>query len=404
MLLLLTHMAWADPPILGEVPEPTLLLADGSGTWPRVVPHGDSWRLLMANGGDLYWRDLNKDLTADNSDRHNMTNHGSLTDHAIAQCDDGGFIDATSSYTSDWDDTLTIFRWDADFNLINQYIIDENSTTHSYADAAIICKDEFTAVGGFMERSIDVATAPLHRLDPNTAEQIGTETLYISVTWFGAAWAWEGDYATSIRASTNGNTMIIDRLDPTTWRGHGAIIVPLDKTDDVHWFVRTLQWGEYWFVPYIQLDTEVDWHQGSGDLYLAMFDADWSLLSSTRITDYGGGTGATQPWISTDGEQLVLSWNHNVAPYGVLSPLTAPEEPEDTGKDTAPPGDTSEPEDTGVTIAPLEETEPTCGCGAGSIGGLWASLLALGALTRRRSTPAATDAAPPEAAPHGQAC
>jgi hypothetical protein len=403
VLLLLTTVALASPPEFETISEPTRLLRDGSGTWPRLFPREDgTWFLVMANGGDLYWRTLNGDLSTKDESRHNMTNHAGLTDHALAQCPDGGIIDAASSYTSDWDDTLTVFRWDADFNLTNQYVLEKNNTSHTFADAAIICEEDFAAVGGFIQRDAKASSTPIYRLDPTTGDVVDSFEMYTGLTWFGAAWAWDGTIASSLRASTEGGNVIIDRIDPDTWEAvkGEALIVELDASADIHWFVRTLRWGSYWIVPFIHLSPDYEWSQGSGDIFLAVFNEDWSLVSTTRITDYGGGTAATQPWLTTDGEVIAVSWSTNNSPYGVILTLAEPR-PEDTGEDTEPAGgdsghsgsDTggsggsgdSGGRETGLTTAPLTEAPKGCG-GCSSGGGLPAALSAVlpGLLWRRR--------------------
>ena len=411
MLPLLSAIALADPPEFATISDPISLLESGSGTWPRLFPRSDgSWHFIMSNGGDLYRRNLSADLSSKDDVRQNMTNHGGLTDHALAGCDDGGYIDAASSYTSDWDDTLTIFRWDEDFNLINQYVLDKNSTEHRFADAAVICEEDFTAVGGFMVRSKKAESTTLYRLDPDTADVLEAHTLISGITWFGAAWAWDGEYAYNIRASTTGNTAIIETIDTSTWSGFegGTSFVELaaDPDTEVHWFVRTLAWGDYWIVPFILLDPEYSWEQGSGNLHVAIFEADWSLVSTTRITSYEGGAGATQPWINTDGEVVVVSWTQDVNPYGaILTPTepkssdtgtedpvdTGPDSPQDTGPvdtgedtDTGTDTDTEPGEDTGEDIGAAPEAARCGGCSAS--GGLPVALAAvlLGLLRRRR--------------------
>lgn len=416
MFSLLSALAMATPPEFATVSDPVSLLESGSGTWPRLFPREDgSWHLIMSNGGDLYRRSLHADLSIKDESRHNLTHHQGLTDHALAACDDGGYIDAASSYTSDWDDTLTIFRWDEDFNLINQYILAENSTEHRFADAAIICEEDFTAVGGFMTRSKKAVSTTMYRLDPDTADVLDSHTLIAGMTWFGAAWAWDGSYAYNLRAPTSGNTVAIETIDPATWTGFkgGTSFVELtpDKNTEVHWFVRTLSWGDHWLAPFILLDPEYSWEQGSGNLHVAIFDASWSLLSTTKVTHYEGGAGATQPWINTDGEVVVVSWNNDVAPYGATITLTVPRKSEadpDTGgssdSDSGGSADTGSggPSDSGVSdsggrsdtetgVAPSpnsgdEGAGSSCG-GCSASGGLSTTLAAvlLGLLGRRRS-------------------
>ncbi len=333
MLLLLTALARADAPQLVEISAPfPLLSTGGGGTWPRLMPDGEGgWRFFMANGGDLYLRNLDADFapTASGDVRTNLTNHGALTDHGLALCDDGGLLDASSSQGEDYDDTLIVYRWDADLQLISETTLAENAPSLSFADAATFCSSAHTITGGFMyDWDSPPQTNTLFALDDSGALLEEHALPLDGMSWFGGAWGYEPelDQMFSVRAAPNGPSLFLTFWDPETFEHSQDRMVNLfeDTSISAFWPVRIIPVGDHWMLPIIVPGVQSGITAGTGDVYLVILDEIFDLVSVTPLTDYGEAEGAIQPWIVRSGSRLVLSWTYNVTPYAVEILLSLP--------------------------------------------------------------------------------
>jgi len=341
---LLSPVAEAAAPEFVEISEPFELLENGGrGTWPRLIPRaadppgdtGDSgerypggWWLLMSHGVDLFYRELDLDMKVVFESPNNLTNHGGLVDHSIAICPDGGVMNAASSTTTLVDDTLVIFRWDADLNLINSYtLVEEDSLV--YADAPSVCSAEFTATGGFMYRyeEGERETVSMYILDPETAAHTDTWEVTAEPTWFGGTLLWDPqrEAALTVRMPPGGDVAYFTQLDPD---GGGEIhrwdVFLAEGDDAAFWPVRAIQLGDHWVMPIVYQPGDESFRQGDGDIYLVLMDNDFDLVSKTLIADYDGTPGGKQPWVALREGTLGMSWISENTPYAASIQVNFP--------------------------------------------------------------------------------
>jgi len=346
LLTLLSPSAESAAPEFVEISEPFELLENGGGgNWARLIPRpadppddtADSgeaypggWWLLMSHGVDLFYRELDLDMKVVRESPTNMTNHGGLVDHSIAICPDGGILDAASSTTTLTDDTLVIFRWDADLNLINSYTLAEEGAL-VYADAPSVCAAEFTATGGFMYRyeEGELETVNLYVLDPDTAELLDTWSVTSEPSWFGATLLWDPlrEAAVSVRMPPGGDVAHFTQLDPDGGgETHRWDVIIAEEGDAAFWPVRAIQLGDHWVMPVVYQAADEEYRQGGGDIYVALMDNDFDLVSVTKVGDYDGGAGGIQPWVALLEGTLGVSWSAENRPYAVSIDVNFPPE------------------------------------------------------------------------------
>lgn len=345
--LLLALPALAGDPTVTAVGEPFRLLEGGGGTWVRLIPHTpvedpdavsgspeealaqSEWVLLMSHNSDLYWRALDSDLNVIKNQPTDATQDGTLTDHAIAPCPDGGFIDAASSTTTHTDDTLKLFRFDSEMNLVASRVI-EDYPSLVFADAPAACTEGFTATGGFMFREEEGVpeSLPLFILDTETLET--TELLSVDSleTWFGAAILEDPvtGHVISIRSGADGPgilTTLHDRETGATLDQWVEDLGDVDAGDRAFWPGTITPFGNHWLMPILLGDDPSKW-KGDGDLALVIFDEDFIVRSLTQITDYGETPAAMQPWVAVKGHEVVMSYTHQNGPWAVRLELEVP--------------------------------------------------------------------------------
>lgn len=345
LLTLLSPSADSAAPEFVEISEPFALLENGGGgNWARLIPRpadppddaADSgeaypggWWLLMSHGVDLFYRELDLDMKVVRESPTNMTNHGGLVDHSIAICPDGGVLDAASSTTTLTDDTLVIFRWDADLNLVNSYTLADGGSL-VYADAPSVCTAEFTATGGFMYRYEEGErdTVNLYVLDPDTAELLDTLSVTAEPSWFGAALLWDPfrEAAVSVRMPPGGNVAHFSQLDlEAGGETHRWDVFVAEDGDAAFWPVRAIQLGDHWVMPVVYHPVDEEFQRG-GDIYLALMDNDFDLISMTLLADYEGGMAGMQPWVALLDGRLGVSWSADNKPFAVSIDVNFPPE------------------------------------------------------------------------------
>ena len=348
----------------------------GNGTWPRVLPRETEdgalgWTLVMARGGELYASELDEDLVEDHLTRRGLTGRTDLTDHAFVPCDDGGYLDGSSVTTTYHDDTLVIFRFDADLNLVSEHTVVQEDPYFHHNDSAAICTENLTGVGGF-------------GADPGVVEEGDTSTFYkqnaegsydrlepedndvgMVPLNFGGSWVWDpnNEWYTNFKSGYTTTHLETHYLDEDL-RQHADLVhgQPLygEEGDFYFWWpARSIYRDGYFWVVTVGRDAALG-ESDAGDLYIAIFDANYQPVDLIQLTDFGEGTGGKQPYMVIDDNHAVVSFIVDTTPTAVLVELANEQPTAQAGDDqTVTVGDTvtldgsgsSDPEGDELTMA-----------------------------------------------------
>ncbi|MFZ5481475.1 MAG: hypothetical protein ACOZNI_32235 [Myxococcota bacterium] len=338
------------------------------GGWARAFPAGDgAWHLLWSAGGDYNVLPMGADLTVVDRDRVSLTGRTDLVDHGIARCPDGTYLHVASASLASPDDSAFAFRYDADWTRLADATVEESVESREHNDPAVACSpvaDGVILTEGapddsiFVELGDDAAPAGEHGLDG--APQLS-----------GGSFAWDPDDDTLLAVGFGRDERVrVDRYDADLGLVERLDVAVADPGDRVYWTQATLRAGEHWLVAYMVAGAGETWTLDEANVALAVFDLDWALEQTVRVTQFEPPAGAMRPGLARDGDTLLVTYDRQTEPH--LTPLTldldALGELPDTGD---PAGDEG--------IPPIR----SCGCGGG--GGAFL-LVALARRPRWRSS------------------
>ena len=334
-----------------------------AGGWPRVIPDDDgvNWHLLWAMGGQYSMIPMSSDLWAEDYGRKDLTDgtvSHMLKDHAFTACPSGGYMHIASANVISPNDSAYAFRYDDNFDLVSWSTLEEGVDTQAHNDMPLACSPNLrvTVFGG--QQGPDVLST-FFMMDDN-ANEIGTTQMLNVPQTGGNSFLVEPETGNLLIVEIEDNTNEIDvtRLDVTTnpWTVVEVVnATVLTGGEQGGWPQAVLRINDFYIVAFI--------NQGAGnpgllgDVMLAVFDFDWNLLEVEQVTH---SSGAMTPGLARRDNQLIVSYDRNVAPHIVEVTLDA----QAFGLDG---GDTGLPWDTGDTDEPwIEDT--SSGADTGSSG------------------------------------
>jgi hypothetical protein len=302
-----------------------VLELESSGTWARALMTDGDWRLAYATNGDFFVAPLTRgsttaDWTLDKDSRLQLTDRGNLSDHVAF---------ATEGYMGG-----EFFALDT--------------------DGAVSDAFEMTGAASMAGGSL------LH--DQNA-----------DLTW-AIGFQWQAEQMTVVGYDTTS----------TPWSAAENIeTTVLDDGLRPYWPQGLIRVGERYLVTLMVRDDSAGWGVDSGDVYLAVFDAEWDLEELHQITALDPPNGAMRPGLARSGVQVLVTFDIDNE-HSLVEVTLAEGDTADTG---GPQNDDEE----------ADSSEKTgCGCtstgaqaGTGSLLAFRASLLAFLALCltccRRRS-------------------
>lgn len=374
MLLMLLNPAHAA--VITQVQDP-IVLDKRAGTWARtfVDAEGQWWFFLGAGGGIV--APVGQDFDFKEDDLLRLTDRQELQDHGVVQCPNGDYLHVASYTESDFNDSAHAYRYDADWNLVADAVLEAGVSGAEHNDMTVICSRDFQGAvfrenggpGGQAGRWFGF-DAQGNVSGPSTLENTPQVTGGAALQVGDEMWMW----------GTQGyqqDPLQIKRYDlDLNYLGEQGSVSLSPDGGQPYWTQGLLKVGDYYLLAHMGRAPGSNFSADTGNVYLSVLDADLSLLEQTRISDYEGGDAAMRPGLMRDGDTAVVSWDANLRPNLALVTLDLSGAGSlDSGWETGDTGEGGGGDDSGG-----------CGgCGGGSGGGLLAGILAAGLLGRRRS-------------------
>lgn len=375
MLWMLLNPAQAA--VISQVQDP-IVLDKRAGTWARtfVDAEGQWWFFLGAGGGIV--APVGQDFDFKEDDLLRLTDRQELQDHGVVQCPNGDYLHVASYTQSDFNDSAHAYRYDADWNLVADAVLEAGISGAEHNDMTVICSRDFQGAvfrenggpGGQAGRWFGF-DAQGTVSGPSTLENTPQVTGGAAIQVGDEMWMW----------GTQGyqqDPLQIKRYDADlNYLGEQGSVTLSPDGGQPYWTQGLLKVGDYYLLAHMGRAPGSNFSADTGNVYLSVLDADLSLLEQTRISDYAGGDAAMRPGLMRDGDTAVVSWDANLRPNLALVTLDLSGAGDlDSGWETG---------DTGEGGGGDGGGEGCGGCSGGGTGGLLAGLLAAGLLARRRT-------------------
>lgn len=355
MTLLITL---AQAAIVGDISEPVQF--ELAGTFARIFPADEGhWDVALGAGRGIKFQTVDDDLGSVSQFEDALTDQGFI-DIAVTPCPDGGWLVAGSGNVDSHNDTLWAYRLDANKQVVGNSTVVDRQQNANTNDMVAICTNTVTGVGwannfAFLDDQAQVTgTRSMSEFLMGAGMVVVDGLVYITA-------AGGPDPKNITLVVTDGN---LDVQDTRT--------LEVDVGGDrVYWPQRMLKLDEdTWVIVSMGRDNS-QFQADEGNVYLHFYDASWTHLETTQISQYEGPLGCMRPWVSRSGDTLMVSWDSEIRPYGVRVTMGG------VGSiDTADPADSGDSGDSGGP------GDGCGGCGGGSGAGL--VLLALPLMLRRR--------------------
>lgn len=346
-MLLLLSLAMADEGSISAISEP-IQITDDNGTWSRVFPaEGGGWHYFRTSGREYKHWFLDEDFVMDKDTELPLTGRNDLVDHAISPCPDGGWLHvASTNSTPGANDGAWVFRYNADLELLNSVQIASADNTTDYNDSPLLCS-EGGNVGMFQpEEETGSDLSPVYRFsDDGTPTEVTTMTSVPPMGGASVLYEPETDSFLILRGAPTGPALFIDSMpaDTLEYREHERITtwVGLVEQDNMYWPQGALRIGDLYYIAHMMKEENEGFQTDTGQVWVSVFDLDWTLLNSQQITQLEPPVGAMQPWISHRDGLIVITYMVDVKPFVQTAELDGYEGPVDTGGDTGDTGDTA---------------------------------------------------------------
>jgi MYXO-CTERM domain-containing protein len=375
LLLLSTALAATDPVASIGAPVP---LGQG-GAWARPLPRPDgSWALAFATQDGLYAAPLLHDGTLEGwtlqrDARWALTSEPGLKDHAITRCPDGTYLHIASANTDQPNDTAWAFRTDADLQPVSSAAISVADGSLAHNDMPIVCSERFqgtafAAMGGTPGNTW-FGVAP----DASLAE---TTALAGDPRSNGSGFLADGELLHHVGYGWPPESAWINTYDAELQLVEQRQVRLLDGELEGFWPQGVLKVGDLMLVAVMGFDPTVSAQQLTGEVWLVVLDADFSVVARHQLTSFLPGQTPARPWLARQDEWLLVGFDQDNQSHvqAVQLDLEGVGEIGDSG--TADDEDEDEGEDEGAK-------DGGCATGGGAAG-LGLTLLAAAAAGRRR--------------------
>lgn len=340
-----------------EVGEPVHL--ESSGTWARALPRAGGWTLAFARNGELHTVPLEREdfgvfSLARTEERALTSSGGVLTDHAIKRCPDGTWLHVATGTVEDDSDSAWAFRYDADLELLAEALIQDRVTEVPHHDPPVLCSrlgqgpafpgpEEFDPSGDASFLHLDAAAEVAHTSTlPGDPRASGSSLLTLP----------DADRTVYIGYNYR-DTMHVLELDADFEVVSEREVLLLGDGLRAYWPQGLLRVGEHYLVAFMGRE-DMTGGGDRGDVFLGVFDDDWTLLQQEQLTDFGWEDGAMRPWLARRGAQLLVTYDRSNQHYIQeltldVAALDITDDPGDTGQN---PAELETPVDTGDTGEP----------------------------------------------------
>ncbi len=363
-----------------------------SGAWVRALPDGEGgWLLGIATQRGYGMIPMTStgsgpsDWTVAEADRWWLVEQDSpqLDDHNLVACPDGSWLHVATGTSARQDDSAWWFRHSATWETTASGEVEVASPNMHHSDPPVMCSGlaQGVLVGPQEGHSGDTVFMEIGDSGPATV----VATLVQRPDPVGGAIFGDDATGTIHRIGTDGPAGPILR---TTYDGDwnelsASTEEPLTEPYMVYWPQGRMRVGDHYL-----LATLGNPERGGGGNrtrpFLVVYDLDWNHVETIDLVPDGSADGAARPWISRQGDLILLSWDASLKPYvmgiridrDVTGDDPEPGEADGGGSDGAGAAD-----DTGG-----DAKDGGCGCGAAAApaGGLaWLGALALVGWRRR---------------------
>lgn len=325
-------------------------------------------------------------------------------DHGFAACPDGGWLHVASRHGAARDDSAVATRLDADGAIRSQRAVVTDSATLATNDMAVVCGQGLEAVG-FAQRGVK-----------GEGGDEGDWLFLLTADFFAGGEPVQVDVSESTRLTGNALDWSTDPdrlLSFGMERGIGLRVATFGPELDfvahhdvpelppdpaVGWWSQGVaRYGDYFLLVHMMGEPSSPWNLDTGDVALAILDADLELVAHHAVTQLPPPDGAMRPSIAVEGDLAVVTYDVGGDIQMVAVTLEIAEETDGDGADgsstddsdgggSASDGD-AQPQPADTASAPASATQRPCGCtAAGATGatGWIAGILCLPALAWRR--------------------
>lgn len=368
----------AAAPVFGEPGEPVFLPVGGN--WARAFPAAEGWTFLFAAGGEYNLLPMSDSFEVRDVNRVLLTGHTDLKDNQIVQCPDGTFFHAGSADLETQADTLYTFRYTADFVLTQTTTVADRDSTKRLNDPALACGgDGKTWIGAVDEHFSSI----LYEVPPDTSAPVLHEVPEFPFLQGGSlVYDPASDTLVAIGAGNGDPYYVRTAMDYVVGDKTSLGITP--EGQRAYWPQAVLEVGDVYLLAFMARDDAQGWSVDTGDVWIAAFDHDWTLIETLQVTHATPPDGAMRPGLAVKGDQLLVLYDELTEMYLVPIPLWPDGTPTDSGTTDSGPGDSGDSGPTGgddsatVDCCKPDAADPACGCSAPASGAGWAA--ALGAL------------------------
>lgn len=362
-----------------------------NATWVRAFPKDDGnwWMFIGAGGGQIATFDDDLNLV---TDFEPLTGVQNMQDHGVVRCPDGGFLHVASYTTNNHNDSARTWRYDATWNVVSEGILEEGIQNQQHNDMGIVCADNWKGAA-FRAEGQPGSNGNWYAIDRDSTHG-GPQFLSGTPNITGSALQEvDGDLAIWGVPGFQGQGVVRAVYD-SSYNSAGTSNEARLGPDSVWWTQGVLKAGDVTLIAFMGKDNGQNFNGDTGDVYLAVLDADMKVLETRQITDINDPSGAMRPGISRRGETLMITWDHNVESYASKITLDLSgagsfdsgefETGDPTGSDN---GGDNGTDDTGGSGDDGGGGGVACASGCASGGGaagIWLFALGLAALRRRR--------------------
>jgi uncharacterized protein (TIGR03382 family) len=365
---------------------------DIGGGWTRIHPGDPLSDVFYSAGGDYVHIQMDADFQVDNTQRSFLTGRWNLDDHNIVPCPSGGYLHVASGKTTEHNDSAYSFRYDDNLVPTAQTVIAESIFKVRFNDMALICHEkgnfasfiDYDVWGTVVYTLSDDGAVLNERRIPELPLAEGGSFLEDPI---------RGNLAL-ITSTPEKNGLFVNWLDwDLNYIDTRRLLQVNRQVAQAYWPQAVKVIGDHIVLAYIQQPTDAGFQSDWGDVWLAIFDLEWTLLENHQITKDEGPDGTMRPGLALQGETLMLSYDEiEEFPPGRVQPRMVPITLNLSALGVAGSGDSDSGESPGDSGASSDtagdnggvSSEWKCGCSTGGTGfsGAWFGLL--GALVLRR--------------------
>lgn len=362
-----------------------------NGTWTRAMKTNAGWYMGVGTAGDFYVAPLisTGDGLGDwefQRDRWvNATQHGSLIDHSIVPCTDGGggFYVTSSANLDDFNDSAYSWYVDDVFTPQVAITLEERNPSRAHNDMAGICSPWGTgaAFGGYGDGSVPGVLVEVDR-----GGGILGEIALGNVFLMGAGLLADAPTDRILLSWMNiDGTLRLEEYSPT-WDHLDSHQLNLAEPGQRTWWPSSfIRVGQYYAISYMTGDNLEPGSGDTGNVAVVFLTEDFEVVEQHVLTDLRAGRDAAmRPHLARDGDLLFVSYDVLTTHLfkvlrldldGLEDVDESFDEPDDAAGDSGTDADAEEPTDDskgGCTTAP-----------ATGVAAMWASLMALASRRRR---------------------